>query len=259
VNANQQLIGETMDIACRAGKIILENGGETYRVEETMLYICRSYGMEESECYATPTSIMISIIDEQGKVHTRMMRILSRGINLCKVEAVNEFSRSIMKNPIPIPAAKAKLQEISETPPYPLWLTIIAAGLATSAFTVIFGGTLAHFLCGLLTGAALRLIALALERIQLGYFTTILICAAAATIGGWTLASAEILPEWWIITFATIMLLVPGLLFTNALRDTVAGDLLSGISRGVEALSIAAALGFGAAAALMILRLLGSR
>jgi len=259
VNVDKLLIGEIMDIACKAGKIILENGGEIYRVEETMLYICRTFGMKESECYATPTSIVISIIDAQGEVHTRMMRILSRGTNLFKVEAVNQFSRSIMQNPVTIEEAKARLQKTNSSPSYPLWLTTLAAGLGTSAFTVIFGGGLSHFLWGFLLGAVLRLLISALECIQLGYFTANLLCAATAATGGWLLASFGLLPEWWIVTISAMMLLVPGLLFTNALRDTVAGDLVSGISRGLEALSIAAALGFGAAAALMILTMLGSR
>lgn len=41
------------------------------------------------------------------------------------------------------------------------------------------------------------------------------------------------------------MLLVPGLIITNAIRDTIAGDLVSGISRAIEAIFIAIAIAVG--------------
>ena len=47
----------------------------------------------------------------------------------------------------------------------------------------------------------------------------------------------------------TLMLLVPGILFTNALRDIIFGDTNSGINRVVEALLIAAAVALGTAVA----------
>lgn len=49
------------------------------------------------------------------------------------------------------------------------------------------------------------------------------------------------------------MLLVPGIALTNAIRDLVAGDLLSGISRAVEAFLVGAALAIGTGFALFIL------
>ena len=47
----------------------------------------------------------------------------------------------------------------------------------------------------------------------------------------------------------TLMLLVPGLLFTNAMRDIIFGDTNSGINRVVEALLIAVAVALGTAIA----------
>jgi hypothetical protein len=119
-------IGEIIDIACKAGKIVLENGGETYRVEETMLYFCRAFGIHKCESYSTPTTIIISIIDNNGESFTRMMRILSRGININKVEAVNNLSREINEKPMTIAEAKKKLQEINDKQPYSLWIDALA-------------------------------------------------------------------------------------------------------------------------------------
>ena len=41
------------------------------------------------------------------------------------------------------------------------------------------------------------------------------------------------------------MLLVPGLAITNAIRDTVAGDYVSGVARALEAVIVAVAIAAG--------------
>lgn len=250
-------IGEIMDIACRAGKIILENGGEIYRVEDTMLYVCKAFGISDCECYATPTTIIISVIDAHGEVFSRMMRIRERGVNLLKVEAVNNFSRKILQEPITVAEAKQKLREIENIPTYNLPTIVLAVALGTASFAIILGGNWLHFICGFVTGALLRLVIIYLNRIQLGFFTVNLFGGVGAALGGWLLMHLGILPEWRVITLSTVMQLVPGLIFTNALRDAAAGDLVSAISRGTEAFSIVTALACGAGATLMVLGWLG--
>lgn len=47
-----------------------------------------------------------------------------------------------------------------------------------------------------------------------------------------------------------IMLLVPGLAITNAIRDTMSGDLLSGVIRASEAFLVAIAIAVGTGAVL---------
>lgn len=52
------------------------------------------------------------------------------------------------------------------------------------------------------------------------------------------------------IIIGGIMPLVPGIPLTNAVRDALSGNLISGPARGIEALISACALGFGVAIAL---------
>ncbi len=48
-----------------------------------------------------------------------------------------------------------------------------------------------------------------------------------------------------IIIIGSIMSLVPGVAITNAMRDTISGDFISGLSRGMEAVFSALAIAFG--------------
>ena len=54
-------MNEILQVATFAGQIILESGGETYRVEDTILRICKTFGAEQAESFVTPTGIMTSI------------------------------------------------------------------------------------------------------------------------------------------------------------------------------------------------------
>lgn len=55
------------------------------------------------------------------------------------------------------------------------------------------------------------------------------------------------------IIIGSVMPLVPGLLLTNAVRDLMAGHLMAGMSKGVEALLTAFAIGSGIAVVLSLL------
>ena len=91
-------MNKILKVATLAGQMILENGGETYRVEETIWRICKIYGAEEADSFVTPTGIMASICHE-GKIYSLTRRVQSRTVNLDKIDKVNDLSRSItLKN-----------------------------------------------------------------------------------------------------------------------------------------------------------------
>jgi len=244
---------EIIELACRAGKIVLESGGEIYRVEQTMTAICEAYGIMYSESFATPTVIILSS-GENNEHDSRMMRITQRRIDLNKIDAVNKFSRNPPKDP---GKAMDALEAIEKSKVHPIWLKLIASGVGAACFTLIFGGSKIDFFCGLLLGVFLNLVLVGLAKKSTGDFMVNLIGGAFAALGGWVAGTIFQSTNSWIVTVSAMMLLVPGLLFTNAMRDIAAGDLVSGGSRIIEVLSVAAALASGAAAAHAVLSLIG--
>jgi uncharacterized membrane protein YjjP (DUF1212 family) len=54
------------------------------------------------------------------------------------------------------------------------------------------------------------------------------------------------------VTIGVLMLLVPGAALTNAMREIMAGDILSGISRIAEVLLLASAIALGTMVGLWI-------
>ena len=88
----RKLTYEIMEVCLLAGKIMLQSGGETYRVEDTMMRIAAAYGIDKTHSYVTPTGIIFSAEgDEPTK--TKLIRISTRSTDLKKVAMVNSISR----------------------------------------------------------------------------------------------------------------------------------------------------------------------
>src|SRR3954470_16910558 len=103
---------EIMEVCLLAGKIMLQSGGETYRVEDTMVRIAASFGIEKTHSYVTPTGIIFSAEGEEP-TRTKLIRISERSTDLKKVALVNSISRSISSGEIGLEEALQQLKEIN--------------------------------------------------------------------------------------------------------------------------------------------------
>ena len=124
--------------------------------------------------------------------------------------------------------------------------------LASSAFTLFFSGTLADALAAGAVGAVLFALQVyvgpfcmnaVVSQFLGSFFSGILICILCRLFPSLHMAR---------IMIGDIMLLVPGVAFTNSIRDVLLGDTLSGIVRFVEALLLAAVLTGGFLAAILL-------
>lgn len=249
--------GNILEIASFAGKILLENGAEIFRVEQTARHICLAFGLEHCECFAAPTTIMISVIGKNGHVHSVVRRITKRNVNLRKVELVNEFSRKINQCTPEFEVLKERLIQIDQLPSYPIWQMALTAAVGTAAFTLVFGGAWQDVLWGFLAGGLIHILVGWASKRGSGPVLTNVIGGSGCALLGKLFTATVLGGDWWIVTISALMLLVPGMLMTNAFRDMAAGDFLSGVSRSAEALCIAAALAGGAAFVILILQMGG--
>ena len=232
-------------IACEAGKIILENGGETYRAEETMTRICSSYNINNSESYVTPTLVMISATNNYGQIISLIRRVKNRRIDLYKITLVNDLSRTIKINGITLEKIELELDNIKNIKRYNNSMTILASCLAAGFFTLVFGGNYLDFIISFIIGAIIKLVIIFLSRLNTGdFFINIVGGAISASIA---LISSYFIPTVHVntILIGSIMLLVPGITIVNAIRDTISGDLISGMSRTLEAFIVAVAIAIG--------------
>ncbi|WP_442603194.1 threonine/serine exporter family protein [Paenibacillus sp. KN14-4R] len=236
---------ELIEICLLAGKIMLQSGGETYRVEDTMARMATSLGMPNSHSYVTPTGIIFST---DGTEPAKLIRITDRTTDLQKVNMVNSISRALTSGSITVDEAYRKLRQVeAANHTYSLWLQIIAASVASGCFMIMFQGTWFDFLPSLVCGGIGFCTFLFMNRfVEVKFFSEF---SASFIIGllSFLFVTAELGHEADKIIIGSVMPLVPGLLITNAVRDLMAGHLVSGLSKGAEAFLTAFAIGTGIA------------
>ncbi|MGN7471447.1 threonine/serine exporter family protein [Brevibacillus sp. SAFN-007a] len=241
-----------MDTCLLAGSIILKNGGETYRTEETMALIAEAAGMDDVNSSATPTSIILSFRCK-GFDHTRMVRTPKRTTNLNKITLVNDVSRRFVGGKINLEQAYRLLCQIDqEKPIYPKWMQHMAAAIASGSFAMLAGGTWFDLLPSALAGLIVNLSLEYWEQfVRMKFFTEF----SAALLGGlFALLAVNVFPQLHIsiIIIGAMLPLFPGIAITNSLRDLLAGDLVAGVSRGVEAMLTAVSVAVATAIILWV-------
>ncbi|SES73201.1 Uncharacterized membrane protein YjjP, DUF1212 family [Natronincola peptidivorans] len=239
---------KTLVLALYAGEIMLKNGAETYRVEDTIIRLCKSKGFSYVDVYVTPTGIFISVDNKgnnQEEILSYIKRIKTRSINLNKVAEVNNFSREFVENDISIQDGINALKRIDLLLPYPHYIHATFGGLASAFFALLFGANFLEFLSAFITSIFVTYTLKYLNSIEFPPFLT-------NTSGGVVAATMAILlsslhPGINIdkVIIGAIMVMVPGVAMTNAVRDSIAGDLVSGLARAAEALIIATSIAFG--------------
>lgn len=238
-----------MDLAMDLGYELAMSGAETFRVEESITRLLSSYGVE-SDVFSIPNYIMITIRTDDGTPVTRMRRVCNNGINMDSVEKFSNLSRKIVsQRPSPEECHQWIMDTRNSCRCYSRQLQALGYFAGAAGFGLFMGGTFADGicagLCGLLVGAVDTYLDnlkanLFFRTIASSFLMTLLACAFCAFGLAWN-------PD--AVTIGALMILVPGLLFTNAMRDIIYGDINSGMIRIVQVFLVAAALSLGTATA----------
>ncbi|MBA4538731.1 threonine/serine exporter family protein [Bacillus aquiflavi] len=235
-----------IEVCLLAGRIMMQSGAETYRVEDTMTRMAESFGITNTHSFVTPTGIIFSM---DGLNPTRLVRISTRSTDLEKVARVNQISRQIASGKLQINEAFQALKKLDDANlAFPIWLQIFAAAIASGCFLIMFKGIWGDFLPAVAVGGiGFSSLLLIHHFTKVKFFAEF---AASFVIGLLavlfvTYGFGEQLDK---IIIGSVMPLVPGLLITNAVRDLMAGHFVSGLSKGAEAFLTAFAIGAGVAA-----------
>ena len=246
---NERLL---LEAAATLGYRLAMSGAETFRVEETILRVLKTYGYE-AEAFAIPNCLIVSIITDTGKPMTRMRRIGPHGNDLDAVEQYSNLSRAIC-NRRPEPMEILNWLQYVEDHRRSYSGLLQAAGFFLSAFgfCFTFGGTLADAVGAGLCGLIIMAVDMLMERLSATQFFRTIIGAFCMALFAYFIAHLGLVRNADATIIGALMLLVPGLLFTNAMRDVMYGDTNSGLNRVVLVLLIALAIALGTAAALKL-------
>lgn len=246
---------ELLEFAVSLANKLQACGAETYRVEETINRIVAAYGVERVDAFVIPSSIMASLETDEGQIITKIRRLKNSETMLDGIERYTALSRRICAEKPDIQEARRLLRETEhKVCRYPLPIFYLAAFLIGIGFGVFFGGgileALAAGVCGLAIGAATKF----MGRFHANAFFTSFVCSFVLGFLANTFTAIGFSGNADITVIGAIMLLVPGFLFTNSLRDVIYGDTMSGLNRLVQVLIIAIALVFGTSSGVSLAR-----
>lgn len=241
---------EITEVALQAGHILLENGAEIFRVEETIERICKYYGVQSGNAFVLSNGIFMTSGGEKENFYAKVQHIPVSGTHLDKVAAVNQLSREIEQGIYTLEEAEKELNRIQHMPGKRKWVQIAASGVGSAAFCYLFGGGLADSLIAFFSGFILYIYVLSIS-IHLSKIVGNIMGGALVTLfcsGVHMLGFGDHL-NFMII--GSIMPLIPGVAFTNAIREMADADYISGSVRMMDALvsfvSIAIGVGLGTA------------
>lgn len=224
---------KVLETASLAGHILLENGAEIARVEETMERIARHYGVESQNFFVLSNGIFTTGQTGYAKVEF----IPFKGAQLERVAAVNQISRDIEAGRYTVEQARERLLEIRASKPKPAWEQILGSAVGSAGFCMIFGGGLldaaAAFVVGMILWAFVVFPGARMSKPIaniVGSALATLLCIVFERIGfGVSLGNMIV---------GSLIPLIPGVAFTNGIRDIADEDYIAGATRLLDAIMV---------------------
>lgn len=223
-----------------AGSTLLENGGEVFRVQQTMQIMANSLGITDFNVYVLANGIFVS---SHGR--TEIRHVPATAIHLGRVEALNELSRELAAGKLDLPGAEARLAQIRQMSTRRAVMLTAASAAGSACFAYLFGGFLAEAAVALVAGVAESLLSQLCRRKKISRIFSDILSAAAGTVVA--LVCKAVWPGLDADTaiIGALMVLTPGVSLTMGVRDIINADYLSGAIRLLDAVLVAGCLACG--------------
>lgn len=240
-----------MRMAVFAGEILLKNGAEIYRVQDTITRILDSFHIENYSIYVISNAIFLTMNEDSETGSFAVRHVPIGQIHLGRIESVNNLSRRLAReaDPTKVDEYERALRDYARLPFFPLWLQMLACGIGSGCFCYLYGGSLPDCLAACANGLLLQLfLRLYAKKKASRYMPAIL---GSALVSCLTLLLSAVFPSLGMdnIIIGSIIPLVPGVSLTTAIRDFFNGDYVSGNIHLTDALltGICIAAGVGTA------------
>ena len=272
-----------LELVTRIGEVLLKNGGEIFRVQQTMQLVAKAYGIPGFQVYVLANGLFVSM-QEEGRTITRPVEsgdaagqehlfgqehLASRAhlasqvryvplssVHLGRVAAVNNLSREIVAQKYKVEEASRKIEQIDKLPFTSNAVQTLMSGLGAGAFCILFGGSLLDSAAAFLSGLVLWIFVLFLTaRGANKIMVNILASALVTAMGVLFFHLFSFGDSMDMIVIGSIVPLLPGVPLTNSIRDYLNGDYLSGTIRMIDAVLVACCIALGVGIVLRVFQL----
>lgn len=235
------------------GYELMISGAEIYRVEDSVARLLRAYGSGTGEVFAIPNCLIVSLVGDGDQPLTRIRRIPPHGTDVDRLERCNALCRALCREKPDFGAALEQLEQLRcSSKGYTPMMALVGYFIGAFGFCLFFGGNwpdaVLSGLCSLSIGLCLHIMG------RMGANAFFRSIAASAVSAFLAILLARLGPELSadLIIIGALMALVPGVCFTSAMRDIMAGDMVTGLSKAAEGILIGAAVAIGTGAAMAL-------
>lgn len=252
--SNEDVARKILPCILDIGGALMTSGADVNHAERLITQLGHTYGAIEMNVFIITGSIVVTMRFADGREYTQTRRLKTGDIDFYKLELLNKLCRSCKHKPLPPEEFQARFKEIDAERKLTSW-NYAGAILYVTSYTAFFGGTVPETFVSAIFGVILCFLVQKLSQktpnlIGFNFIASfsigILVAVACKYTTLLTLDS---------ITSGVIMIIVPGLALTNAIRDMLSGDTLAGLLRFCESLLWTAAMVFGFIVAFMLLGL----
>ena len=272
-----------LELVTRIGEVLLKNGGEIFRVQQTMQLVAKAYGIPGFQVYVLANGLFVSMQEEGrtitrpvesgdaagqehlfGQEHLASQALLASqvryvplsSVHLGRVAAVNNLSREIVAQKYTVEEASRKIEQIDKLPFTSNAVQTLMSGLGAGAFCILFGGSLLDSAAAFLSGLVLWIFVLFLTaRGANKIMVNILASALVTAMGVLFFHLFSFGDSMDMIVIGSIVPLLPGVPLTNSIRDYLNGDYLSGTIRMIDAVLVACCIALGVGIVLRVFQL----
>lgn len=244
-------IGFVIELARR----LHQYGAAAPRLEQAISNVSQQLGLA-CDVLSTPTSIVVSFGAQKGDgiaELTQVVRIAPGDVNLARLCRADEIADQVAAGSLDVRQGMAQLRRLgSPLSRTSLWLTVLGYGLAAASVAVLFHTSWQDAAVAGVIGLLIGSIVIAgYGRPRLSVAGDAISALVATFVA--TMVSAWLVPlSLKLVVLSALIVLVPGMSLTNAVRELTSQHLASGVARFAGAAATILKLTFGTIAAAQI-------
>lgn len=243
---------ELGEMLLEIGSLLMVSGANTERVKVTISRIAGAFGCD-SDLLITNHALMITLNNRQkNKVFTSVKWVPNMHLNFNLISDISIMSWKIVLENWSVERINRELLLLNRKPLYPRYLVLLLVALAGASFCRLFGGGIIEMTAAFLASFLGLYVRQEAMKLKFNFYLSIFFASATASlVAGFYFYFNP--TETYIHAFSTsVLFLIPGVPMINAFSDLIDGNILNGITRGVNVLIMAFAIALGLVLALLI-------
>lgn len=217
-----------LDFCVELSRRMIMSGANVERVNLAIERVLSPYELNDVSIFLLPTYVSVSAKDRSGYSAVRQASIPAGGINLTRLMSLNRLSYTVNEQSPSPDRLAGLLEKASDTKDYRDPVVLLGQICAMSCLALLFGGGIREIICAAVVTvlAHYLLVLLAIPGVDKILTNALLMWIITSAV--FLLSAAGITNKQPVVIVTALMLVIPGIPLTNAVRSMLCGNELSG-------------------------------